>query len=739
MWTPIEPADIRQGHYIRASSNDGLATVVEGIIAVDAEEVTPTIYRVMFSPGWVDEGGIVGEAQWPTLSDMRTYSRRTAPESPAPVWVPIDADDIQVGQRIRATRIDDPSRMTTGTVSRLTNNPYDGQRVHFEPGAVIESRTNTRVAEADVTVMTMHRRYEREVVADPWILFSWDDFTPTAGDPIKWSGYLADPDTSTRDDSAGEGTFTAVNAFDGVNVQATSPENRPLRGLSKNHRLWYRRTTPTQTEGESPVPDNPQWERVSTSDLSPGDLIRLSASGSYYQFPDALTGTVVRTNVAAPSVDIRLTIGGGGWTAGDVRRSLSTLPSTRRVERATAPAATPEAPATPTNDAPSAPAWRALPVEWATRDARAHLPLQTHVRYHTDGDPRNRLTEGWVTGYGTAGYDFTVTTTEGSRREQYGVNFSWEPEVMASPELAAVIAAVETVRPVYTWSPVPSRETLHPGMVVRADSMDGRRNVTGVVCRVYTEAESRSTWGTARLTGGQHLSFRSPDRDGLQVDLSTAPVEWGSSAVGWANVDRRRIPIGHRVRSLDHPSRDVGALRYLDSTTGTVRIDRESGDGHANVSLRSIVQAWNDGTPQAAGALLSNKDHLTLAGLKAAVFEFAKAEGDMFGQGSNCNAGTNEFLRAIGLPGQTWAPLVDESREIDAFLRQVQEYLSRDSIGISREKADEYLVKWGLPKAPRRRRVNIYATLDGDTTDAQIIERLPRVIRDATNVEVYAA
>lgn len=731
MWTIVE-SDQRPEQGTRVRGHNGGSEIIEGLVC---------LWRVPASDGIDldrDEDGREHQA-FVTRDTWESWTDDPAtPEAPAPEWSPVSFSEIVAGDYIRAPRTDDPGYITEGTVSS-TRIDWEGVgRVVFQPGSTTQTRpgrvgTNDR----DITVMDNRRSFSRRnptaattAAPDPWVLFSWDDHSPTVGDPIKFSGYSSDGTGADRDNSGEWGTLYGFTPADAVNVETNTGSLR--RGLSKEHRLWYRYATDTPTEGVPPVTE-PQWAPVRTRDLITGDLIRLSFNGIPTSFPPELTGTVVRFNVAEHRVDIRLTIGGDSWSPGDVRRSLSTHPTTRRMERAVV------TPATPTTDA-VAPTWVTLPTDFTESEARSLLPLQTHVRYNTDGISGRPPRDGWVTGYGTAGYDFTVTGTQGSRTEQYGVNFRWEPQTLSTPELSARIAEVVAARPAYTWSPVTSRETLVPGMVIRGRNIGGYRNAVGIVCRVYTETEAGATWGTMRTTNGRHVSFRSPDSDGIEADLSTAPVVWGSTDVGWAEADRRLITPGTKTRSMDDPYNDVGEFVSLNDQNGYAVIQRESGRGRAEAPPRAVLHVWNDGTPQARRQTrLSNKDHLTLAGLKAAVFEFAKSEGDMFGAGSNCSAGTNEFLQAIGLPRQTWAPLVDESAEIDAFLKTVQEYLSRDSIGISREKADEYLKMWGLPKAPRRRRVRIYATLDGETTDAQIIERLPRVIRDATGVEVYAA
>jgi hypothetical protein len=730
MWTPFDPFDP-----FDANVNVPTTTRLRGTngeIRVEGYRCSLTSGGVMRLDRELLGGNCLGD--FPGFSwEFWTDDPVAVPsESPDPdyTWTQVRADEIQPGDYVRADRTNepgeesDPVMFTMGTVSQVRRADSGGLRVTFAPGSIDLGVTRSN----SVDTLEIYRTFFRRSVVEPstseenWR--EWDPMTTpiAAGTRVRWTAHTVNASFP----GGGEGIY--LRGSTGVAVQL--PDGLTLTGLSSVRRSWYRWITPTsQTEGEPQVTET--WSDVNRRDIRVGDVIRLSRQSSRTDFPAELTGTVTRNMPDDYRVDLRLLTSAGGYEEGRIRRGLSTNPDIRAVQRRST--VTADAPATPS----AGPVWVTLPTDLSEAELRRVAPLQTPVRYRQFSGDRQR--EGWVTGYGTAGYDITVNPTQGNEIERYGAHVSHGIDALIDP---AVLAAATANRPSYDWTPVTDDSQIHLGMRLRG-TLEGRdRQVEGFVVRIYTPEERGDgrARGLIRQDNGRVCTFQRFSDDALEIDASTAPVVWGSSAEGWANVDRRVLQVGDRVRSTDNPVREVGTFVSLDNSDGVVTFTRDGDSRRSSVSPRYQLQAWNDGTTtRNRRNLLTSKDHLTLAGLKAAVFEFAKAEGDMYGTGTNCNAGTNEFLDAVGLPRQTYAPLVDESAEIDAFLRRVQEYLSRDSIGITREKADRYLEMWGLPKAPRRRRVQATFTLDGETTDAQIIERIPRVIRDAMDVRVRAA
>lgn len=769
-WSTVQVDDLSPGDWVRATRTNDPLFVTEGPVARVRPYMDGRDNEVTFTRERVRGGSAV-------LASRRTFERRTTTDgTPAPdpfTWTPVDVTAIHPGDWVKAVRTDDPDFVTEGPVARVIPDAYDNNTdVRFTPERVTGAtsvRSDMRRFELrslnPVTVSTGDQVVARPTahLSDPatWLRGVWqariDDTATMVVDgtnyptalilsahllfPVPqvgtWQVILrpemdirnghrvrCDPNSTLRDSNPYEGIVTRCPADNpgAQSIQLALDSGRTVNGLSVQDRVWYTYTnsptTDTPTEGEPPVTapaPTTEWAPVRARDIREGDTLRLSTLDSHTTFPESLTGTVTRVNTYDLRVDLRVPEG----TGTRLRRGLSIRGGSRAVERRG-----PGDPTTPATATP--PPVVGTPATdgglWVPVTSVAELAVGDRVRAHTASNQTRWEADSYVARLDYPGYDVVTNRNPGSTYPQLGYQFRHGIE--------------KWTRPQPQWVPA-TRENVQVGSRIRG-TLDVARGFEGTVRTLYPfPGRSTAYWGMVddEVVSPGRWSFRAPQHDNVEVLIDpAAPV----STYRWEEVaNRRDLREGDVIRfARDH---SITGEFVRNDPDGDLAYNDAQGRRRYIGPGRTVEKRVDSSTPRDPRAPLANKDHKTLAGLKYAIYEFAKKESTSYGTGDNCDSGTNEFLAAAGLPRLGRDPLVNESAEIDALLRRIQEYLSRDSIGISREKADSYLELWDLPKAVRQRRITVTMMLDGTTTDAEVMERIPRVIRDATDLRVRAA
>lgn len=347
-----------------------------------------------------------------------------------------------------------------------------------------------------------------------------------------------------------------------------------------------------------------------------------------------------------------------------------------------------------------------VPTQVPNNPARREPCVVTHMRHHPEG--------GWVVNYDHLNEDGTV-------RHHYGLGLRVMPDGSCQPDDALERTESGDVSGTYEplpaaepqgWVPVTDLSTLRVGDIVRAtpNGIGGRmqarvtdRNYDGynaMTTHVITpsgngEAIDRTCWDSS---DGYYYGDVGHDTE-VWRGPGEAPVpEQGQTPDGtWVDVESGLLHEGDRVRYR---------MRGGDWTEGVVA----SVDSDEDVYLAGVRdyvsggcewQRWTLANPPALDYPVPD----WATSLDAAKRHVHERAVHLFKTGDNCSGGTNDFLRAAGLPlyNETYPAPPDESEEVKRFLIEVRRAALRtaDRHGKDSDLVFRWLDREGIVEPPR--------------------------------------
>lgn len=438
-----------------------------------------------------------------------------------------------------------------------------------------------------------------------------------------------------------------------------------------------------------PTEEEYRWERVDDpTTLQPGEYVRAmnygeeSADGRVWQ-----EGVVERV-VDVASVGARYVwIYGGGGTNVD-------RPYFRRV--------------TPSTVALAAPLVgdrfaRTFNVPTSANPVRRGPCVVTHVQPHAEG--------GWVVNY-------DHVDDRGAVIEHYGRGLHVMPDGSCKREnpsgdgdLTGTYEPLPAAEP-QGWVPVTDLSTLRVGDIVRATPNGiGGRMQARVTDRNYDGYNAMTTHVITPSSNGEERDRTCWDTDGYRYGATghdtevwrgpgEAPVpEQGQTPDGtWVDVESGLLNEGDRVR--------YRRMRGDDWTEGVVA-EVDSDEDVYLAGVRDYVsggcewQRWTLANPPALDYPVPD----WATSLDAAKRHVHERAVHLLKTGDNCSGGTNDFLRAAGLPlyNETYPAPPDESEEVKRFLIEVRRAALRtaEQHGKDSDLVRRWLEREGIVEPPR--------------------------------------
>lgn len=279
------------------------------------------------------------------------------------------------------------------------------------------------------------------------------------------------------------------------------------------------------------------------------------------------------------------------------------------------------------------------------------------------------------------------------------------------------------------WQNV-TRDELRAGDYVRGDA-EPMGMKEGTVTRIYGPAIGRWACDIDDVNAVNDWSLRDDDKLQRRASSSTQVAAADAAAAQeWRTLTFGEMRKGMRVRRTFEGVTVEGIFDGLDEDQDAWLDDAHR--IHAGVAARgslgrTFLSAARGTWEARTDTIPEPPRFLTLNDARRAVHEFVVSNYN--GGDGNCRPGSNDFLRAVGLPQVHEAYETDEREAVAKFFAETRKYLDEER-PLDVRTLDRYLTEFGLePLSPRTQRVTIQATVPSNVSQHDIEQALRTFVR----------